>query len=62
MSSKARIPSQNIVDLSASYSWMDERYNISLSCDNLFDRKAYDNYMLQKPGRAVYAKFRIYID
>ena len=62
VSSKARIPSQNIVDLSASYSWMDERYNISLSCDNLFDRKAYDNYMLQKPGRAVYAKFRIYID
>ncbi len=62
ISSKARIPSQNVIDLSATYSWMDERYNISVSCDNLFDRRIYDNYMLQKPGRAVYVKFRIYID
>ncbi len=60
--SKARIPSQNIFDISATYSWHEERYNLSVSCDNVFDRLAYDNYMLQKPGRAVYAKFRIYID
>lgn len=62
LSSKARIPSQNIVDLSVTYSWMEERYNISLTYDNLFDRLAYDNYMLQKPGRAIYAKLRLYLE
>ncbi|MBD5308624.1 MAG: TonB-dependent receptor [Bacteroides sp.] len=58
-SSKARIPTQNITSLSLTYSWKKDRYNISLDCDNLFDRLAYDNYMLQKPGRSFAAKFRL---
>lgn len=61
-SSKARIPTQNLIDLSLSYSWKSDRYNISFECNNLFDRLAYDNYMLQKPGRSFAAKFRIFID
>lgn len=60
-SSKAKIPTQNITSLSVAYSWMNERYNLSLECDNIFDRLAYDNYMLQKPGRALYVKFRIFL-
>lgn len=60
-SSKAKIPTQNITSLSISYSWLSDRYNISFQCDNIFDCLAYDNYMLQKPGRAFYAKFRIYL-
>jgi len=51
-SSKARIPTQNVVDLSLSYSWHSDRYNLSLACNNVFDELAYDNYMLQKPGRS----------
>lgn len=61
-SSKARIPTQNITNVSLSYSWHDDRYNVSLECSNLFDRLAYDNYMLQKPGRSFGAKFRILIN
>lgn len=61
-SSKARIPTQNITNIALSYSWHSDRYNISLECNNLFDRLAYDNYMLQKPGRAFGAKFRIFIN
>ena len=61
-SSKARIPTQNITNVSLSYSWHDDRYNVSLECSNLFDRLAYDNYMLQKPGRSFGAKFRIFIN
>lgn len=61
-SSKARIPTQNITNIALSYSWHGDRYNISLECNNLFDRLAYDNYMLQKPGRAFGAKFRIFIN
>jgi outer membrane receptor for ferrienterochelin and colicin len=60
-SSKARIPTQNVVDLSLSYSWHSDRYNVSLACNNVFDELAYDNYMLQKPGRSFAAKFRIFI-
>jgi len=60
-SSKAKIPTQNITSLSASYSWLNDRYNLSVECDNIFDKLAYDNYMLQKPGRALYLKFRIFL-
>lgn len=59
---KPRIPSQNISDVSLLYSWNGGRYNLSLECTNLFDRLTYDNYMLQKPGRAFFAKFRIFIN
>ncbi len=61
-SSKARIPTQNITDFSISYSWRSGRYNVALECKNVFDRLAYDNYMLQKPGRSFAAKFRIFIN
>lgn len=61
VSSKARIPTQAITSVSVTYSWKNDRYNIALDCDNLFDRLAYDNYMLQKPGRSFAAKFRISI-
>lgn len=61
-SSKARIPTQNLFNLSATYSVLDGRYNLSLECDNVLDKVAYDNYMLQKPGRAFYAKFRVFFN
>ena len=61
-STKARIPTQNITNLSLTYSWHTDRYNISFECSNLFDQLTYDNYMLQKPGRAFGAKFRIFIN
>lgn len=59
--SKARIPTQQLCNLTASYSWKQDRYNISLECTNLFDKTVYDNYKLQKPGRAFFAKFRLFI-
>ncbi len=61
-SSKARIPVQTIVSLSATYSWHTDRYNLTVGCDNLFDRPAYDNYMLQKPGRSFDVKFRLFLE
>lgn len=58
---KARIPEQHVVDASATYSFAGGRYNVTLGCNNLFDHTVYDNYKLQKPGRYVFAKFRIFI-
>ena len=59
LDTKARIPEKNIFGAQATYSWHQGRYNLSVSCDNLFDRTIYDNYKLQKPGRTLFAKFRI---
>ncbi|MBQ7511370.1 MAG: TonB-dependent receptor [Prevotella sp.] len=56
---KARIPEKSIVGANLTYSWHDERYSVSLDCQNLFDQTVYDNYKLQKPGRSLFAKFRI---
>ncbi len=60
--SKAKIPTQCVTDLSLSYAWLSGRYNLTIECTNLFDRLTFDNYMLQKPGRAFFAKFRVFID
>lgn len=59
LDTKARIPEKNIFGAQATYSWKNERYSLALSCENLFDRTIYDNYKLQKPGRTLFAKFRI---
>lgn len=60
--SKASIPEQNITSLSLTYSLKNDRYSISIDLDNIFDSTAYDNYMLQKPGRSIFAKFRIFLN
>lgn len=56
---KARIPEKNIVGANVTYSWRDNRYSVSLDCENLFDATIYDNYKLQRPGRTLFAKFRL---
>ena len=58
-STKARIPEKNIVGANATYTWHNRRYSISLDCENIFDATVYDNYKLQKPGRTLFAKFRL---
>ena len=59
LDTKARIPEKNVVDAQLTYSWHNGRYNVSLDCENLFDTTVYDNYKLQKPGRSLFAKFRL---
>ena len=61
LETKARIPEKNIFGAQATYSWLNERYSLALTCENLFDRTIYDNYKLQKPGRTLFAKFRVLI-
>ncbi|MGV8827496.1 MAG: TonB-dependent receptor plug domain-containing protein [Breznakibacter sp.] len=62
LASKSTIPTQWVSNLTANYSWQNERYNLSLNCNNLFDQIVYDKYKLQKPGRAFYIKFRFFIN
>lgn len=58
---KLDIPMQLSHDLNMVYTMADGKYNISLECRNVFDSMLYDNFKLQKPGRAFYLKLRYFI-
>lgn len=54
------VPTQFSHNLTLSYGIQNGRYNISFECRNLTDEKLYDNFSLQKAGRAFYGKVRVY--
>lgn len=54
------IPDQFAHNLTLSYSVKNGRFNFSFECRNFTDARLYDNFSLQKPGRAFYGKVRIY--
>ena len=53
------VPMQLSHNVSLTYSIRDGRYNFSFECRNLTDARLYDNFRLQKPGRAFYGKVRV---
>ncbi|MFI3301990.1 MAG: TonB-dependent receptor [Rikenellaceae bacterium] len=61
-STKATVPTQVSHSLMLNYSLQKGKYNVSFEARNLTDANLYDNYSLQKPGRAFYAKFRVNIN
>lgn len=56
---KSYVPDQFSHNISLTYSLKQGRYNISFECRNLTDAKLYDNFSLQKAGRAFYGKVRV---
>ncbi len=54
------VPNQFSHNITISYGIQKGRYNLSFECQNLTNAKLYDNFSLQKPGRAFYGKVRIY--
>jgi outer membrane cobalamin receptor len=59
-STKKRVPEQFSHNLGLTYSLQDGRYNLSFECKNLTNGALYDNFSLQKAGRAFYGKVRVY--
>lgn len=57
---KSTIPNQLIHNATLSYSFQNGRYNVSGECRNLTDALAFDNFRLQKPGRAFSVKIRYF--
>jgi outer membrane receptor protein involved in Fe transport len=51
-----RTPRQYIQDIGLSYAFPQNRFVITADAKNIFDRQAYDNFAVQKPGRAFYLK------
>ena len=54
------VPDQFAHNLTISYAIKNGRYNLSFECRNLTNERLYDNFSLQKAGRAFYGKVRIY--
>lgn len=54
------VPTQFSHNLTLSYGIQNGRYNISFECRNLTNEKLYNNFSLQKAGRAFYGKVRVY--
>jgi outer membrane receptor protein involved in Fe transport len=59
---KLTIPQQLSHDLSVVYSLQNGRYNIGVEGRNLANALLYDNFSLQKPGRAFYVNFRCFFN
>ncbi|HEX6430036.1 MAG TPA: TonB-dependent receptor plug domain-containing protein [Niastella sp.] len=55
------IPQQFTQDASVTYSLQNGKYNIAVQCANIGDVKMYDNFKLQKPGRAFNVKLRYFL-
>ncbi len=60
-STKKKVPMQLAHSAVINYAFHHNRYNISFEARNLTDEDLYDNYSLQKPGRAFYVKLRVNI-
>ncbi|HJD75627.1 MAG TPA: TonB-dependent receptor [Bacteroides reticulotermitis] len=58
-STKKRVPTQFSHNIGLTYSIKKGQYNFSFECKNLTDEKLYDNFSLQKAGRAFYGKVRV---
>lgn len=53
------VPNQWAHNVSLTYSINRGKYNLSFECRNFTNAKLYDNFSLQKPGRAFYGKVRV---
>ncbi len=54
------VPDQFAHNLTFTYGIANGRYNLSFECRNFTNARLYDNFSLQKAGRAFYGKVRIY--
>ena len=59
---KTTIPSQYVHDLGISYTFPKKRITLSFDAKNMFNEQVFDNWALQKAGRAFYGKisYRIF--
>lgn len=56
------VPRQFIQDAGVSYLFPNKQFVVSFDVKNIFDKQAYDNFAVQKPGRAFYIKINYTIN
>ncbi|WP_374173045.1 TonB-dependent receptor [Flavobacterium tructae] len=52
----SKTPAQFAQDLGLSYVFPNKQFVVSIDAKNIFDKQVFDNYAVQKPGRAFYLK------
>jgi len=57
-----QVTRQFIQDVGVSYLFPNKQFVVSLDAKNIFDKQAYDNFAVQKPGRAFYIKLNYSIN
>jgi hypothetical protein len=59
---KDEIPQQLVANSGLGYTFENDRLSLALDFQNMFNEQVFDNFAVQKPGRAGYVKatFRIY--
>jgi len=50
------IPQQFVNDIGLTYTLANQRWTLGLDAKNIADRQVFDNFKIQRPGRAFYAK------
>lgn len=53
---KIIIPTQALHDLGVTYTFPNQKLTLAINAKNIFDTQVFDNYALQKPGRAIFGK------
>lgn len=53
---KAYIPTQAVHSFGVNYSMMNQKLTVGINAKNITDQQVFDNWALQKPGRAFYLK------
>ncbi|WKN30300.1 TonB-dependent receptor [Porifericola rhodea] len=61
-STKNIIPAQLINNTGITFNTPERKYSLSLEVRNLYNAVAYDNFKMQKPGRAFYMKLRYFLN
>jgi len=57
-----QVPNQFIQDIGIGYLFPNKKFVVSFDAKNIFDKQAYDNFAVQKPGRAFYVKLNYTIN
>lgn len=57
-----KTPNQFIQDVGLSYVFPNRQFVVSFDAKNIFNKEAYDNFAVQKPGRAFYVKLNYTIN
>lgn len=59
---KNTIPSQFVQNIGASFAHPDNRWSVTAEITNILDEKVFDNFSVQRPGRAFYITLRTFIN
>lgn len=62
LTNKNEIPAQFLNNFGVTFSTKNKKHNLNLHAENMYNSIAFDNFKQQIPGRAMYIKYRFFLD